>query len=415
MNTRMAGDFVFEKGLTLGEWLHQQISEATYFEAEPWALDRVARVLHRLHRARGNRESMTVEIPWLEEVNAFTGPGRYIYFSRRLYERCATDHQVAFVIAHEIAHHDLGHIQAFRNWRDRLQGLPGATFLALVFHVLGRRFSQPEAECDADRYAIDLCLAAGYDGWSCLEFFDVLEHHALDMQNAEVAFGPDLFDPDARWPVRIQAWLWQRRSGYYSIRRRRQALENHLELKGALGYSTGTPPPPRARARLRFRSPSGTDTFILLPSPSLRPTPAIESRLRLMGCHGFRKHRQRRESENRKQAAREHQQKKLAVLSSRIATAWERTFGKVQMSRPLSGSGLPRFPAPASTGKYAALLKADGETDSQNSIQLRLARLGQTESAVYLDSRSKAPRVGVLPQANTGFRTSRLFRPGRKR
>jgi hypothetical protein len=412
MDNPMAGDFVLEKGLTLGEWLHQQLSETEYFETEPWALDRVERVLKRLQRARGNREPMAVEIPWLDEVTAFTGPGRYIYFSRRLFERCATDHQVAFVIAHEIAHHDLGHVHIARP--TRWMRLPGSAFFDLALHVIRRCFSQPESERDADRYAIDLCLAAGYDGWSCLELFDVLEHHALDMWNADIAYGPDLLDHDAGWLERVHAWLWQRKSGYYSIRCRRQALERHLEIKSALGHFTGNPPPRRPRGRLRFRNTSGTDTFVLIPSSSLPPIPAVESRLRLTGCHGFTKHSAKGEDEKRKPATKKPLQKKLASISSRIATAWERTFGKARRN-PSTGSALPRLPARASAAKYAELLKAKRETASQARIAHRLGNLCQTESPIYLDSRSKVARPPMSPKANVAFRSSRPLHPGRRR
>src|SRR5579862_560794 len=83
----MAGDFKFEKGESFGEWLHAQYHEAVSFETESWAIDRINRVESRLQATRPEAERLVVEIPWLDEVTAFTAPGRYIYFSRRLYER----------------------------------------------------------------------------------------------------------------------------------------------------------------------------------------------------------------------------------------------------------------------------------------------------------------------------------------
>ena len=84
----MAGDFEIEKGASFGEWLHDHICEAVHFETEAWAIERIQRVQDRLQAGRPESERLIVEIPWLEEVTAFTAPGRYIYFSRRLYERC---------------------------------------------------------------------------------------------------------------------------------------------------------------------------------------------------------------------------------------------------------------------------------------------------------------------------------------
>jgi len=236
----MAGDFQFEKGASFGEWLHQQMREAVHFETEAWAVDRGRRVAERLQANRPQSERLIVEIPWLDVVTAFTAPGRYIFFSRRLYERCATDDQVAFVVAHEIAHHDLGHINLFAGWAHKIVGLPGATLFAFAFHALERRLYGPETECDADRHGMDLCLAAGYDGKRALELFDVLEQHALDMGDYDIVYGPDEesddeLDEDASWMTKAQIWAWQRKRGYLPIRDRKQMLAKHLRKRSEVG------------------------------------------------------------------------------------------------------------------------------------------------------------------------------------
>ena len=74
----MSDDFQIEKGMSFGDWLHQQISDAAYFEQEAWAIDRVRRVEDRLQASRGDSERLLVEIPWLDVFTAFTAPGRYI-------------------------------------------------------------------------------------------------------------------------------------------------------------------------------------------------------------------------------------------------------------------------------------------------------------------------------------------------
>lgn len=229
----MPHDFPFEKGASFGEWLHDQMHAAIYFEEEPWALDRVKRVDDRVQAGRQPPERLIVEIPWLEVVTAFTAPGRYIYFSRRLYERCYTDEQVALVIAHEIAHHDLGHVNLFAGWAPRIARLPGATLFAFAFHALERHLYGPHKECDADRHGLDLCLAGRYDGPKCLELFDILEQHALDMGDLDMVYGPDAgsddeLDENAPWTTKAQIWAWQHRRGYLPIRDRRQMLRKHL-------------------------------------------------------------------------------------------------------------------------------------------------------------------------------------------
>ena len=230
----MSGDFEIENGLCFGDWLHKEMHDSVHFEDETWAIDRITRVTDRLQAPRPPSRKLVSEIPWLEVVTAFTAPGRYIYFSRRLYERCATDEQVAFVIAHEIAHHDLEHVNLFSGWTERIINLPGSDLFAFAFHAIERRLYGPERECDADRYGLNLCLAAGYDGRRCLELFDILEKRALDMGDYDMVYGPDEnsddeLDENASWKTKAQIWAWQRKRGYLPIRDRRQMLMNHLQ------------------------------------------------------------------------------------------------------------------------------------------------------------------------------------------
>jgi glycosyltransferase involved in cell wall biosynthesis len=135
--------------------MHKEI----YFEQEAWAVERVGRVNDRLQSGRLPANRLIVEIPWLEEVTAFTAPGRYIYFSRRLYERCYTDEQVAFVIAHELAHHDLGHVNLFAGWAPNLR--EHATRIpSRLFGPVSSRIGLPRVEWLAG--GGDLVLATNY-------------------------------------------------------------------------------------------------------------------------------------------------------------------------------------------------------------------------------------------------------------
>src|SRR5579862_7518712 len=106
--------FDFEDDLALGEWLHRELVAAYGVETEAWARERVRRVERQLQVKRAPAPRMQPEILWLPEATAFTAPGRYLYISRELLQRAASDDPVAFVLAHEMAHHDLGHLDAFR-------------------------------------------------------------------------------------------------------------------------------------------------------------------------------------------------------------------------------------------------------------------------------------------------------------
>lgn len=232
----MAHDFKLERGDSFGDWLHKQMLDGMVFEDAPWAIERIRRVETRLQADRPPPDRLIVEIPWMAEPTAFTAPGHYIYFSRRLYEVCATDEQVAFVISHEIAHHDLGHVALFRGWTEKIIRLPGAALFALFFHGLERLIYGPQKECDADRHGLDLCMSAGYEGRRCLELFDILEQRALDIGDLDIVYGPDMesddeLDENARWTTKARIWAWQKKRGYLPIRDRRQMLIKHLDAK----------------------------------------------------------------------------------------------------------------------------------------------------------------------------------------
>jgi Zn-dependent protease with chaperone function len=71
-------------------------------------------------------------------TNGFHGAGALHLLFTPAVRVCATDEQVAFVVGHEIAHHDLGHVALFRGWADKIVRLPGAALFALFFHGLER-------------------------------------------------------------------------------------------------------------------------------------------------------------------------------------------------------------------------------------------------------------------------------------
>jgi len=234
----VSDDFEIGKGEMFGDWLHERLSEEIHFEEEPSWMDRVSRIEARLQEGRDAAERLKVEVPWIEEVTAFTGPGRYIYLSRRLMEQFCDDEPVALIIAHEIAHHDLEHVTVFRGWSLTLKRVPGALLFGLAFHALERRLYGPEKECSADRHGMELCLTAGYDGHRCLRLFDILEDRALYLGDLDIVYGPDVesddeLSPDAGWKTKTRIWAWQRTRGYLPIRDRRKALLDYLARRGS--------------------------------------------------------------------------------------------------------------------------------------------------------------------------------------
>jgi Zn-dependent protease with chaperone function len=217
-----------------GEWFRQLFEEHCYFEQEDRMLSRAVRVARQLQEGRPESELKVVEIPWLEEFTAFTLTGRYIYIARRLYQICSNDEEVAFIVAHEMAHHDLGHLDAFDGWISGVKLLPGGKLFGAVLKGLANRVYSVEQECDADLYALELCAKSGYRPESCVRLFDLLEEHVLNMGGLDAVYGLDEendyeLSDDAPLSVKLKIWAWHRWNGYLPIRDRRQALLDHLE------------------------------------------------------------------------------------------------------------------------------------------------------------------------------------------
>jgi hypothetical protein len=202
--------------------------------------DRTQRVAERLQSERRPDTRLIVEVPWIMVFTAFTAPGRYVYFCRRLLERCPDDETAAFVIAHEIAHHDLGHLNVFEtDFARRAAKHAGATAAILFFKHLQKRLFSPEWETEADRRAIELCVAAGYDGSKCVHLFDIMEHYCLDYGDLDGVFGIVLDEPGQELLpgmnealAKAQIWLHQRVRGYLPIRERRAIVRRYVDFMG---------------------------------------------------------------------------------------------------------------------------------------------------------------------------------------
>lgn len=213
---------------TVSEWLHRVLTNAYAYEREAWALERIARVENRLQSNLPMSERLQVELLWIPEVTAFTFPGRYIYVSRRLLERVDADEPIAFVVAHELAHHALGHLRARERWMKRLAPLPGADVVALPALEAAGWFSHPRNELAADEYALRLCADAGYDLHACIRVMDVLEMDALDRGQVTAVCGPEPSDAEIAGEPgvadRLRRWFWDRERAYPSLLARKQRL-----------------------------------------------------------------------------------------------------------------------------------------------------------------------------------------------
>jgi hypothetical protein len=207
----------------LGERLRAEV-ERTCVIDEGWARDQAERVTARLNAVRAPRPPLTPVVVWAKQPNAVAAPGRYIYITRALQDVLADDDAVAFVLAHEMAHHDLGHVTLDTGLGEKLAKLPASVPIAVVAELVSSVWLRPDMEFAADERGLSYCLDAGFDREGCLRAFDVLEAHALNYYATESVFGttpdPDAWEGWAEW----QEWWRQKRAGYAPIIDRKARL-----------------------------------------------------------------------------------------------------------------------------------------------------------------------------------------------
>lgn len=222
-------------GESIGQWLHDELAREVLFETEPWAVERVTRVLARLAPYRQGRPVLQVVIPSITAVGAFTAPGSFIFFNRGLYQLCPDDETTAFVIAHEMAHHDLGHLNLVPEWMGRLGRRWGGKIAGMIAAAVANRLYGPERECDADLYALRLCIKAGYDPEGCLRIFQIFENYYLDHGDVTSVVGTDdesdqELEPTASRMTKLRIWAFQRVRGYLPVRDRLFTLRRAVGL-----------------------------------------------------------------------------------------------------------------------------------------------------------------------------------------
>jgi predicted Zn-dependent protease len=191
----------------------------------------------KLNAARVTERPMTGEVLWLSAPTAFTLPGPHCYISRRFIERCNSDAPVAFAMAHEIAHHDLGDLQHAEAWAASVAAHAPLRLAALILYRLSQRIYSREMELAADAYALELCRKAGFEPTECLKAFDILTWYLLDHHNSDAVYGTDDelgLDPEQttnvvnRVFIESRLWLARHRRSHPAIYERRHLLRSQI-------------------------------------------------------------------------------------------------------------------------------------------------------------------------------------------
>jgi Zn-dependent protease with chaperone function len=232
----------------LDERIHAILLRGFGLRTRDFSHERVERAMAALNLARSPLPPVIGEVLWMSAPIAFTLPGRYAYISRSLIEYCQSDAPVAFALAHEIGHLDLGHT-------DRVGRVLTAEGLAhapemlaiVVLEVLSRLLYSRDHELAADAYALDLCRKAGFDPKKCLECIDILARYSLDHHDLDGVYGSDeeieLYPDQAtnsvgRLYIELRLWCARHRRSHPSLYERRQALLKQIAAKQQPGLSS---------------------------------------------------------------------------------------------------------------------------------------------------------------------------------
>ncbi len=222
--------------------IYQSTLKDNWVETKGWAPDLVRRILKRLRRSNPTiPEESKIVVVHSKEINAYAVTGDYIYISRSLIEKCRDEESAAFIIAHELAHKDLGHLEVIPSWAKSIENLPNwlESPFVLTFVVLNiiKTWFTPRVECDADLAGLNFCINSGYDPAKCIALFDILEMEAYNRRCHYAAFGPDdecddELNENASFGTKFNIWVFYLISRSLPIRDRREYLLQKLEARG---------------------------------------------------------------------------------------------------------------------------------------------------------------------------------------
>lgn len=176
-----------------------------------------------------------------DQVNAFSLPGGYIFVTRGLLERAASDDEVASVLAHEVAHTASRH--AVKGFATSLALATAATGLtakesqlvqtlaATTAYLLVLHYSRTY-ENEADEVGLGYAYQAGYDPQGLLQFLESLASASENPSRLERLFATH--PPTATRIATARANPLLARDNVEAMWRRAAGLEGRLEYGRAM-------------------------------------------------------------------------------------------------------------------------------------------------------------------------------------
>ena len=161
-----------EEEIEVGKKLKEHVEKEHRYTTDVKMKQRVQLIFDKLLAAMTSPK-MPYQLFVIEskEINAFTAGG-LVFITSGIINFAENDDELACVLAHEIFHNELGHInlmmrkeKAARHWMGDF-----ADWGLVASKILGASFNQ-ENEVYCDMYGVDLAIKAGYDGKAAVDFW----------------------------------------------------------------------------------------------------------------------------------------------------------------------------------------------------------------------------------------------------
>ena len=164
--------------------LGHQMAEEIIAESELVEIECIDVLYKRLASWINTPHRFTCAVVRSGEVNAFVLPGGFIFLTDSIVNHCErNEDELAFIIAHEMAHVVKGHafdrmiadhsMQVISKWL-RVGGLLQAAAKQATLKFLKTQYSR-DNEHEADDFGIRLTMAAGYDPKGAVRIFERLK------------------------------------------------------------------------------------------------------------------------------------------------------------------------------------------------------------------------------------------------
>lgn len=168
LNTDHTNFYTLDQELALGRRLAADVDREVGLVNDQLVTEYVDRVGRNIALHSDARMPVTIKIIDTDDVNAFALPGGYLYISRGMLEAADSEAELAWVMAHWIAH------VAARHGLEQVSKL-NLNLQEFIFPPMALLIFKGGAEEEADRLGAQYMWASGYDQKVLGDFFNKLQ------------------------------------------------------------------------------------------------------------------------------------------------------------------------------------------------------------------------------------------------